>query len=103
MQVSVYERTKQSRYQNRRTGENRTQKRPAHREADRGRGRADFDQKSPSSPRHQGDAGGRAGRPGAGNKMNVKVQAVVIGEHTKCMARGGGAYDLCYRRYARRI
>lgn len=66
MQVSVYERTKQSRYQNRRTGENRTQKRPAHRQADRGRGRADFDQKSPSSPRHQGDAGGRAGRPRTG-------------------------------------
>ena len=86
MQVSVYERTKQSRYQNRRTGENRTQKRPAHRQADRGRGRAHFDQKPSSSPRHQGDAGGRAGRPGAGNRMSVKAETVISGEYTKCLA-----------------
>jgi hypothetical protein len=57
-------------------GDDRRKTEPVHRSFDRGGGDAAVNQQPHPSARHQGDAGGRQGRPGAGDRK-VKIKFVV--------------------------
>ena len=54
-------------------GDDRGKAESVHRSVDRGGGDAAFNQQPHPSTRHQGDAGGRQGRPGASDRQVKKI------------------------------